>query len=170
MTDASQEGWDSQVSGDLDSESMRKAQGFWEANMTHSSSNLRELTAFLDKVGGPHAIDRFASMNTTQLEKYNTRFADPCCTGIDALHQVDWDLENNFVKAPLKLLDRGSKTNAVVAEFLNTVAENSDRPESALKTHMAAMKHYFTAIGIPFQLEALINFFKALVKCETLPV
>ena len=196
VTDTSQEGWGSQVSGDLDSESTRQAQGFWEANMTHISSNLRELTAvllslmaflpiirnksvqiltdnictaayvnfqggpcqqlnevarklwtlvptnnieisaqylkgtlnvqadtlsrlnsqyewvlhprffqFLDKVWGPHTIDRFASMNTTQLEKYNTRFADPFAPE-DALHQADWDLENNFVNTPLKLLDR----------------------------------------------------------------
>ena len=64
------------------------------------------------------------------------------------------------------MISLGSRTNAVFAGFLNTVAEKSDRPETALKTHMVAMKHYFTAISIPFQSEELINVSKAL-KCET---
>ncbi|KAK3803684.1 hypothetical protein RRG08_050469 [Elysia crispata] len=47
MTDASQKAWGSQVSRDLDSESTRQVQGCREANMTPSSSNLRELSAVL---------------------------------------------------------------------------------------------------------------------------
>ncbi|KAK3740905.1 hypothetical protein RRG08_013381 [Elysia crispata] len=47
MTDASQKGWGSQVSRDLVSESTRQVQVCREANMTPSSSNLRELSAVL---------------------------------------------------------------------------------------------------------------------------
>lgn len=64
------------------------------------------LFQYLDNVWGPHTIDRFASMNTTQTVKYNSRFLDPCCLGVDALYQSDWGYENNFVNAPITVLDR----------------------------------------------------------------
>ena len=37
----------SHVSGGLDSESTRQAHGFWESNMAHSTSNLRDLAVVL---------------------------------------------------------------------------------------------------------------------------
>ena len=52
-----------------------------------------------------HTIDRFASKNVTQLRKHKSRYADPFCHGIGALFQSDWSAENNYVNAPLGLLN-----------------------------------------------------------------
>ena len=60
----------------------------------------------LDVMWGPHTIDRFASMTTTHLERYNSRFIDPLTSGVDALSQTDWSTENNFVNPPFRLLGR----------------------------------------------------------------
>ena len=54
----------------------------------------------------PHSIDRFASVSTAQLEKYNSRYLDPLKHGVDALAQNDWATENNYVDPPFGLLDR----------------------------------------------------------------
>lgn len=62
------------------------------------------LFSYLDRVWGPHTIDRFASYLNHQLPLYNSRFADPHTTGIDALAQTDWSSHNNFVNAPFCLL------------------------------------------------------------------
>ena len=61
---------------------------------------------YLDRVWGPHTCDRFASYLTTQCIKYNSAHADPTSSGIDALVQMDWNKENNFINAPLRLLDK----------------------------------------------------------------
>ena len=64
----------------------------------------RSMIAYLDSLWGPHTIDRFASALSTQLPKYNTRYLDPNGMGIDALAQLDWGLENNYVNPPIRLL------------------------------------------------------------------
>ncbi|GFO41465.1 reverse transcriptase/ribonuclease h/putative methyltransferase [Plakobranchus ocellatus] len=64
------------------------------------------LFQYLDAVWGPHSIDRFASMNTTLCPRYNSLYLDPFTCGVDSLHQSDWATENNFVNAPIRLLDR----------------------------------------------------------------
>ena len=64
------------------------------------------LFQYLDKVWGKHTIDRFATVNTTQIETYNSRFADPFAIGIDALSQQDWKQHNNYVNPPIGLLTR----------------------------------------------------------------
>ena len=51
-------------------------------------------------------MDRFASMCTTQLVRYNSEYLDPYTEAVDALAQVDWREENNFVNPPFRLLDR----------------------------------------------------------------
>jgi len=61
---------------------------------------------YLDKIWGPHTLDRFGSQNTAKCRKYNSRFLDPGCCGVDALSQSDWKIENNFVNAPLRLLNK----------------------------------------------------------------
>ena len=60
----------------------------------------------LDSMWGPHTIDRFASMSTTQLPRYNSRFLDPATRGVDALAQTDWACENNYVNPPFRLINR----------------------------------------------------------------
>ncbi len=62
--------------------------------------------AALDNMWGPHSVDRFASLSTAQLPKYNSRFLDPLTHGVDALAQSDWACENNYVNAPFRLLHK----------------------------------------------------------------
>ena len=64
----------------------------------------------LDAMWGPHTIDRFASMTTTHLSLYNSRFIDPLTSGVDALSQTDQSAENNFVNLPFRLLAKVLKT------------------------------------------------------------
>ena len=59
---------------------------------------------YLDRLWGPHTVDRFASALTTRLPKYNTRFLDPNGMPTDALAQTDWHHENNYVNAPFRLI------------------------------------------------------------------
>lgn len=61
---------------------------------------------WLDRVWGPHTIDRFATMTTSQLDRYNSRYYDPLTEGVDALAQQNWAHENNYVNAPFRLLPR----------------------------------------------------------------
>ena len=64
------------------------------------------LFAYLDSLWGPHTIDRFASYLNRQTTVYNSRFADPHSSGVDALAQTNWREHNNFVNAPFCLLAR----------------------------------------------------------------
>jgi hypothetical protein len=64
------------------------------------------LFRMIDKLFGPHTVDRFASGVNTQLTRFNTRFWEPFTEGVDALAQQNWASEMNFVNPPFKLLDR----------------------------------------------------------------
>ena len=64
------------------------------------------LFRILDIYWGPHTIDRFASMMSTQLDTFNSLAYDPLATGIDAFAQTDWSHHNNFVNAPFRLIPR----------------------------------------------------------------
>ena len=57
----------------------------------------------IDKIWGPHTVDRFADYRNTHLEKYNRYMYDPFSSGVDALAQTDWGFENNYVNAPFRL-------------------------------------------------------------------
>ena len=50
----------------------------------------------IDAKWGPHTIDRFASHYNAQVPRFNSKFASPGCSGVDALSQ-DWRDENNWV-------------------------------------------------------------------------
>ncbi len=65
-----------------------------------------KLFLHIDRLFGPHDIDRFASLTTTQLPRYNSLYFDPLSTGIDALSQKDWHGLNNYVNAPFHLIPR----------------------------------------------------------------
>ena len=60
----------------------------------------------LDQTWGPHTVDRFASMQNTHLQLYNSRFWDPFTTRVDALAQDNWCQHNNFVNAQFRLLPK----------------------------------------------------------------
>lgn len=57
----------------------------------------------VDAKWGPHTIDRFASYYNAQLPRFNSKFASPGCSGVDALVQ-DWTGENNWVCPPVGLI------------------------------------------------------------------
>ena len=54
----------------------------------------------VDAKWGPHSIDRFSSYYNAQLPRFNSKFASPGCSGVDALAQ-DWRDENNWVCPPV---------------------------------------------------------------------
>lgn len=60
----------------------------------------------LDNIWGPHTVDRFASMATNQIDKYNSQYLDPQTSAVDALAQTDWAKENNYVNPPFRLLNQ----------------------------------------------------------------
>ncbi|KAL5018389.1 hypothetical protein ScPMuIL_004111 [Solemya velum] len=62
------------------------------------------LFQYLDRVWGPHTIDRCASFLTKQIPCYNSLFYDPFTSGIDCLGQRDWWQHNNFVNPPFKII------------------------------------------------------------------
>ena len=57
----------------------------------------------LEERFGPHTIDRFASVTSAQLARYNSRWRDPYTEGVDSLH-LDWRGENNYANPPWTLL------------------------------------------------------------------
>ena len=59
----------------------------------------------LDKVWGPHTVDRFASHYNTQLPRFNSRFWNPGSEAVDAF-TVDWRDENNWLCPPVYLVPR----------------------------------------------------------------
>ena len=58
----------------------------------------------IDRKYGPHTVDRFANLHNTQLQRYNSRFMDPFCEGVDALAQQNWHQENNYCNPPWRLI------------------------------------------------------------------
>ena len=64
------------------------------------------LFRFIDRLYGPHTVDRFASQATAMLPRYNSRYLDPLTSGVDALAQQDWGEEVNFVNPPFRLLNQ----------------------------------------------------------------
>ena len=75
-------------------------------NSTYKWKLHPNLFRLIDDYWGPHTIDRFASMMTTQIPNYNSLYWDPLTSGVDALAQMDWSLSNNYVNAPFGLLPR----------------------------------------------------------------
>ena len=61
---------------------------------------------YLDRLWGPHSVDRFASMENAQLPRYNSKWLDPCTEAVDALRLPDdaWARERNWCNPPWELL------------------------------------------------------------------
>ena len=66
-----------------------------------------QLFKYVDKLWGPHTIDRFASMENRMVDRYNSRWLDPLTEGVDALRFSDasWRRENNWCNPPWELLE-----------------------------------------------------------------
>ena len=63
------------------------------------------LFRMIDQVFGPHTVDRFSSITTTHLRRYNSQFHDPASEAVDALAQ-SWVGEMNFVNPPFRLIPK----------------------------------------------------------------
>ena len=57
----------------------------------------------LDAKWSLHTVDRFATYYKAQLPRFNSKFASPGCSGVDALAQ-DWSAENNWICPPVHLI------------------------------------------------------------------
>lgn len=57
---------------------------------------------------GPFTIDRFASWYNTKCNRFNSRFWNPGCEGIDAF-SLNWQGENNWVVPPPSQIVRAWK-------------------------------------------------------------
>ena len=64
----------------------------------------------LERLWGPHSIDRCASMMTAKLPIYNSLYHDPNSAGVDCLAQTDWADHNNYVNPPFWIIPRILKT------------------------------------------------------------
>lgn len=64
------------------------------------------LFKFIDRIWGPHTVDRFANCQNAQVSRFNSRYWEPLSEGVDALAQTNWGVENNFVNAPFCLIPR----------------------------------------------------------------
>ena len=91
---------------------IRSAANIWadrlsrEVDLSDWQFNPR-LFRYLDKLWGPHTIDRFASMENRLTTRYNSRWNDPHCEAVDCLHLSDssWRQEQNWCNPPWELLD-----------------------------------------------------------------
>jgi len=54
---------------------------------------------------GPHTVDRFASLQTRQLERFCSRYCNPRCEAVDAF-TISWLKENNWIFPPPYLIPR----------------------------------------------------------------
>ena len=59
----------------------------------------------LDRLWGPHTVDRFASNDNTQIERFNSRCWCPGTEAVDAF-TVHWAGENNWLCPPITLVAR----------------------------------------------------------------
>ena len=62
---------------------------------------------YLDRLWGPHTVDRFASLENALLARYNSRWLDPRTEAVDCLRLSDatWRAETNWCNPPWGLLD-----------------------------------------------------------------
>ncbi|KAF0298323.1 hypothetical protein FJT64_004336 [Amphibalanus amphitrite] len=103
LTDASESGWGAVLSPPAG----RTASGFWcPTPLRHEWCLHPAVFRQLERMFGPHSIDRFASFTTALLPVYNSRFDDPGSAGVDALGQSDWGQHMNFVNPPFRLIPR----------------------------------------------------------------
>ena len=59
----------------------------------------------MNKMWGPHSIERFATYFNTKLPIFTSRFWNPGCENIDAF-TVDWSKEYNWLVPPPHLIPR----------------------------------------------------------------
>lgn len=60
---------------------------------------------YVDRLWGPHTVDRFASIKTKQLVRYCSRYRNPGCEASNAF-TVSWSRDNNWIFPPPMLIPR----------------------------------------------------------------
>jgi len=63
------------------------------------------LIQWLDKIWGPHTIDRFASPGNAQFDRFNSRFYMPGAEEVDTF-TCSWVEDNNWWVPPVHLVPR----------------------------------------------------------------
>jgi len=80
---------------------------FWSRSPDKHNWQLHpRLFSYINTIWGPHTIDRFANCQNAQIPCFNSRFWEPMSSGVDALAQTDWNIENNYVNPPFCLISR----------------------------------------------------------------
>ncbi len=70
----------------------------------HDDRSLSELHYLnLERLWGPHSIDRFASFQNHKLSRFNSRYWNPGSERVDAFTQT-WSGENNWLVPPISLI------------------------------------------------------------------
>ena len=65
---------------------------------------------WLDSMWGPFTIDRFATCYNTKCARFNSRFWNPNCEGVDN-YSINWAAENNrVVPPPDQIIRHGSNS------------------------------------------------------------
>ena len=108
--------WADRLSRELD-------HGDWQLNP--------RIFRYLDRIWGPHSVDRFASMENALLERYNSRWMDPGTEAVDSLRLPDhqWRRERNYCNPPWELLgDLAEKLRRSGAEATVIAPMWPDRP------------------------------------------
>ena len=73
------------------------ARGCWSSADCRKSSTFREVKAIiLPALWVPHTVDRFASLQTRQLERFCSRYRNQRCESVDAF-TISWLKENNWI-------------------------------------------------------------------------
>ena len=81
------------------------ADGLSHLASTHEWKLHPKLFQQIDKMWGPHTVDRFAAWHNRQLPEYNSLHWDPETSAVDAMAQ-DWHHHNNFVNPPFCMLSQ----------------------------------------------------------------
>ena len=64
-----------------------------------------DVFSVLDKMWGPHTVDRFANADNAQTERFNSFFWCPGSEAVDTF-TVNWHMENNWLCPPIALIPR----------------------------------------------------------------
>jgi len=60
---------------------------------------------FIDKLWGPHDVDRFANSHNKKVARYNSKLFEPDSEAVDAF-TVDWRGSNNWLVPPIALVSK----------------------------------------------------------------
>ena len=57
----------------------------------------------IDRIWGPHTVDRFADNSNAKLSRFNSKFWCAGTSQVDAF-SVSWQMENNWLVPPISLI------------------------------------------------------------------